>query len=62
MCLILSQKCYRSGSTFMAVRDSRERWERFRDSVLMPRMKEGISGGFTTPPQETTFDVHNLIR
>jgi hypothetical protein len=46
----------------MAVHDSKESWERFRDGVLMLRMKEGISGGYTTPPQETTFDVHNLIR
>jgi hypothetical protein len=50
------------GFTVMAVHDSKESWERFRDGVLMPRMKEGISGGFTTPPRETTFDVHNLIR
>jgi hypothetical protein len=25
----------------------------------MPRMAEGIEGGFPTPPQETTFPVHN---
>ncbi len=44
----------------MAVHDSKESWERFRDDVLMPRMQQGIKGGFTTQPQETTFDVHNL--
>ena len=27
--------------------------------MLMPRMTEGIEGGFPTPPQETTFSVHN---
>ena len=24
----------------------------------MPRMQAGIDGGFTAPPQETTFEVH----
>jgi hypothetical protein len=48
------------GWTVVAVHDSQESWERFRDGVLMPRMQQGIKGGFTTPPQETTFDIHNL--
>jgi hypothetical protein len=48
------------GWTVVAVHDSKESWERFRDGILMPRMQQGIKGGFTTPPQETTFDVHNL--
>lgn len=47
------------GWTIVAVHDSRESWERFRDDVLMPRMAQGIDGGFTSPPQETTFEVHN---
>jgi hypothetical protein len=33
---------------------------RFRDSILMPRMKQGIKGGFKTPPQETAVAVYNL--
>jgi hypothetical protein len=45
----------------VAVHDSRESWERFRDAILMPTIKQGVKGGFTTPPQETTFEVHNLI-
>ena len=49
------------GWTVIAVHDSKESWEQFRDNILMPRMKQGISGGFTTPPQETTFEVHNLV-
>jgi hypothetical protein len=49
------------GWTVMAVHDSRESWEHFRDSILMPRMKQGISGGFTTSPEETTFEVHTLM-
>ena len=48
------------GWTVTAVHDSKESWERFRDSILMPRMQEGIEGGFPTPPQETAFDVHNM--
>ncbi len=49
------------GFTVVAVHDSKESWERFRDTILMPRLKQGVSGGFTTAPQETTFEVHNLI-
>lgn len=49
------------GWTIIAVHDSKESWERFRDGILMPRMQQGIKGGFTTPPQETVFEVHNLL-
>ena len=48
------------GWTIVAVHDSKESWERYRDGILMPRMQKGIKGGFTTPPQETSLDVHNL--
>lgn len=48
------------GWTIIAVHESKESWERFRDDILMPQMKAGIKGGFTTPPQETVFEVHNL--
>jgi hypothetical protein len=48
------------GWTIMAVHDSEESWERFRDDILMPQMQAGIPGGFTAPPQETAFEVHNL--
>jgi hypothetical protein len=37
-----------------------ESWEQFRDGILMPRMKQGIQGGFTSPPQEMGFEVDNL--
>jgi hypothetical protein len=50
------------GWTIVAVHDSKESWEQFRDGILMPRMQKGIPGGFATPPQETAFDVHNLRR
>ena len=49
------------GWTIVAVHDSKESWERFRDGILMPRMQQGIKGGFTRPPQETVFDVHALL-
>jgi hypothetical protein len=48
------------GWTIMAVHDSKESWERFRDSILLPRMQRGIEGGFLTPPQETAVDVYKL--
>ncbi|HET7807749.1 MAG TPA: hypothetical protein VFK71_04575 [Gaiellaceae bacterium] len=47
------------GWTIVAIHESRESWEDFRDTILMPRMQEGIDGGFTVPPDETTFPVHN---
>lgn len=50
------------GWTIMAVHDSRESWERFRDQKLMPAMQAGIDGGFTSEPEETAFEVANLIR
>ena len=50
------------GWTIMVLHDSKESWERFRDQILMPRMKKGIEGGLVGPPQETAFEVHNLQR
>jgi hypothetical protein len=47
------------GWTIVAIHDSQESWERFRDGVLGPRMAAGIEGGFAAPPQETTFTVYN---
>jgi hypothetical protein len=44
----------------MAVHESQESWEQFRDNILMPRLQQGIEGGFTSEPQETAFEVHNL--
>jgi hypothetical protein len=48
------------GWTIVAVHDSKESWEQFRNEILMPQMKKGITGGFTGPPQETGFEVHSL--
>ena len=49
------------GWTIVAIHDSKESWERFRDGTLVPRMQQGIDGGFSGPPQETGFEVHNQI-
>jgi hypothetical protein len=43
------------GWTIVAVHDSQESWEQFRDNILMPRLQQGIAGGFTSEPQETAF-------
>ncbi|MBC5824387.1 MAG: hypothetical protein GIW99_12115 [Candidatus Eremiobacteraeota bacterium] len=50
------------GWTVVAIHESKESWERFCDDILMPRMQQGIKGGFTAPPQETAFEVDNLLR
>ena len=47
------------GWTIVAIHDSKQNWERFRDDILMPRLQQGVKGGFTTPPQETAFEVFN---
>ena len=50
------------GWTIVAIHDSQASWESFRDSILMPRMEQGIDGGFPEPPQETVFEVVNEVR
>jgi hypothetical protein len=47
------------GFTIMAIHESKDSWEQFRDKVLVPKLQAGVSGGFTTPPVETLFEVHN---
>jgi len=49
------------GWTIMAVHESQESWERFRDEILMPRMQAGIEGGFPTPPAETAIDLYTVL-
>jgi len=49
------------GWTIMAVHESQQSWERFRDEILMPRMQQGIEGGFTAPPEETAIDVYKVM-
>jgi hypothetical protein len=45
----------------MAVHESRQSWESFRDDILLPRMQAGIEGGFPTPPQETEIQIETLL-
>jgi hypothetical protein len=49
------------GRTIVAIHESQDSWERFRDGRLMPRMRAGIDGGFAAPPDETRFEVRNEI-
>jgi len=49
------------GWTIVAVHESQDSWERFRDDILMPRMQQGIEGGFASPPEESTFDVYKSM-
>ena len=49
------------GWTIMAVHDTKESWERFRDEILLPRLQAGVEGGFPTPPEETVIDVYKLM-
>jgi hypothetical protein len=50
------------GWTIVAVHTSKQDWEAFRDGTLMPRMQAGIDGGFTSPPEETGFEIANEVR
>ncbi len=49
------------GWRIIAVHDSKESWERFRDDVLMPKLQAGVKGGFPTPPEEIAFEVQNIL-
>jgi hypothetical protein len=49
------------GWTIVAVHDSQESWEKFRDDILMPAMQAGIEGGFPTPPEETAIDLYRVL-
>ena len=50
------------GWTIVAVHDSKDSWEAFRDTILGPRLAAGIEGGFTGPPEEIAFEVVNEVR
>jgi hypothetical protein len=50
------------GWTVVAVYDSIGDWEAFRDGTLLPALQAGVAGGFTSPPQESGFETHVLIR
>jgi hypothetical protein len=48
------------GWIIVAIHDSRESWERFRDQTLGPGLAELGDAGFAGRPEETTFEVHKL--
>jgi hypothetical protein len=48
------------GWTIIAIHDSKESWERFRDQTLMPKLQAGVKGGLPAPAQEFTFETYNL--
>jgi hypothetical protein len=50
------------GWIVVAVHESKESWERFRDGTLAPGLQELGGGGFPSPPDETAFDVDRLER
>ncbi|HVN41453.1 MAG TPA: hypothetical protein VMT50_01630 [Steroidobacteraceae bacterium] len=50
------------GWTVIAVYESQQGYEHFRDATLLPRLQQGIPGGFQTPPQETTFASHTFLK
>jgi hypothetical protein len=39
----------------VAIHDTKEGLETFRDTILGPRMEAGIDGGFTSHPEEAGF-------
>jgi hypothetical protein len=52
----------KGGWTILAVHESKASWEKFRDQILMPKLKQGIPGGFKSAPQETEIEVQNLVQ
>ena len=47
------------GWIIVAIHESKNSWENFRDGTLMPRLQAGVEGGFQVPPQESGFEVSN---
>jgi hypothetical protein len=41
----------------MAIFESKEGWETFRDGTLLPGVAEVGPAGFSAPPDEISFDV-----
>lgn len=47
------------GFVIVAMWDSEASWVKFRDETLLPGLAE-VEGGFAGPPEEVSFEVHNL--
>ena len=41
----------------VAIHDSKESWERFRNETLLPGLEKVGEEGLPGPPEETTFEV-----
>jgi len=48
------------GWTVFAIHENRQSWEKFRNEILMPKMTQGIKGGFTAEPQEQVFEIYHM--
>lgn len=48
------------GWIVIAIHDSAESWERFRDQTLLPGLQQLGGAGFAGPPEETAFQVHKV--
>jgi hypothetical protein len=48
------------GWIVVAVHESAESWERFRDQTLLPGLQQLGDEGFASPPEETSFEVHKV--
>jgi hypothetical protein len=49
------------GWTVVAIHDSKESWETFLNTILLPSLQKGIPGGFEAPPEERVFDVYRSV-
>ena len=48
------------GWVIIAIHESQESWEKFRDEILLPNLRAGVEGGFEGPPNEYVFPVDTL--
>jgi hypothetical protein len=49
------------GWAVLAVHETQESWERFRDEILNPTLQAGVEGGFTSPPEERAVDLYRML-
>ena len=48
------------GWTIMAIHESKQSWEKFRDNTLLPALQKGVAGGFAGPPEETEIEIDKI--
>lgn len=48
------------GWIVIALHESRESWERFRDETLLPGLERVGDEGFAGPPEEITFETYKV--